>query len=149
MQEMSCLFMTSASCQAVGEARRVEGRMGRDVPAIIVSQADRRRYREKVRRCLDVLARMLRESRFTDGTEQVGLEVEFSLVDEAGNPSMSNAAVLAAINSPEWSPELGRFNIEVNMPPRLLSGDALATLEVMMAESYTRADLRARQSGSR
>jgi hypothetical protein len=123
--------------------------MGRDVPAIIVSQADRRRYREKVRRCLDVLARMLRESRFTDGTEQVGLEVEFSLVDEAGNPSMSNAAVLAAINSPDWSPELGRFNIEVNMPPRLLSGDALATLEVMMTASYTRADMRARQSGSR
>ena len=60
--------------------------MGRDVPAIVVSQADQRRYREKVRSCLDVLARMLRESRFTDGPEQVGLEVEFNLVDEAGSP---------------------------------------------------------------
>ena len=34
--------------------------MGRDVPAIVISQADRRAYREKVRHCLDVLARMLR-----------------------------------------------------------------------------------------
>ena len=123
--------------------------MGRDVPAIVVSQADRRRYREKVRSCLDVLARMLRESRFTDGPEQVGLEVEFYLVDEAGEPSMRNADVLAAIDDPDWSPELGRFNIEVNMAPRLLAGDALATMERLMADSYNRADLRARQAGAR
>src|SRR5436190_12794620 len=123
--------------------------MGRDVPAIVVSQADRRRYREKVRSCLDVLARMLRESRFTDGPEQVGLEVEFNLVDEAGSPAMRNAEVLAAIEDPDWSPELGRFNIEVNMAPRLLAGDALAALEKLLAGSYNRADAGARRCGAR
>ena len=123
--------------------------MGRDVPAIVVSHADRRRYREKVRRCLDVFARMLHESRFTDGTEQVGLEVEFNLVDEAGSPFMRNADVLAAIGDPGWSPELGRFNVEVNLPPRPLTGDALATLERLMEDSYSHADQRARESGSR
>src|SRR5215831_11780101 len=123
--------------------------MGRDVPAIVVSQADRRRYREKVRSCLDVLARMLRESRFTDGPEQVGLEVEFNLVDEAGSPAMRNAEVLAAIDDPDWSPELGRFNIEVNMEPRLLAGDALAAMERLMTDKYNGADLRARQAGVR
>jgi len=123
--------------------------MGRDVPAIVVSQADRRRYREKVRSCLDVLARMLRESRFTDGPEQVGLEVEFNLVDEAGSPAMRNAEVLAAVDDPDWSPELGRFNIEVNMEPRLLAGDALAAMERLMTDKYNWADLRARQAGTR
>ncbi len=123
--------------------------MGRDVPAIVVSHADRRHYREKVRSCLDVLARMLRESRFTDGTEQVGLEVEFNLVDEAGFPSMSNADVLAAIGDPDWSPELGRFNVEVNLAPRPLAGDALATLERLMADRYHEADQRARKAGAR
>ena len=123
--------------------------MGRDVPAIVVSQADRRRYREKVRSCLDVLARMLRESRFTDGQEQVGLEVEFNLVDEAGAPAMRNAAVLTAIDDPDWGPELGLFNIEVNLAPRPLAGDALATLERLIADSYNRADLRARQADVR
>src|SRR5215470_15033179 len=52
------------------QCQEVEGRMGRDVPAIVVSQADRRRYREKVRSCLDVLARMLRDSQFPTGPEQ-------------------------------------------------------------------------------
>src|SRR5262250_3700449 len=123
--------------------------MGRDVPAIVVSHADRRRYREKVRRCLDVFARMLHESRFTDGTEQVRLEVEFNLVDEAGGPFMRNADVLAAIGDPGWSPELGRFNVEVNLPPRPLTGDALATLERLMEDSYSHADQRAQEPGSR
>jgi len=123
--------------------------MGRDVPAIVVSYADRRRYREKVRRCLDVFARMLRESRFTDGTEQVGLEVEFNLVDDAGHPFMRNAEVLAAIADPDWSPELGRFNVEVNLAPRPLAGDALAMLERLTADRYHHADQRARQAGAR
>src|SRR6266480_2333498 len=114
------------------QIQEVDGRMGRDVPAIVVSQADRRRYREKVRSCLDVLARMLRDSQFPTGPEQVGLEVEFYLVDEAGSPAMRNADVLAAIGDPDWSPELGRFNIEVNMEPRLLAGDALAALERLL-----------------
>ena len=123
--------------------------MGRDVPAIVVSHADRRHYREKVRSCLDVFARMLRESRFTDGTEQVGLEVEFNLVDEAGSPFMRNTEVLAAIADPDWSPELGRFNVEVNLAPRPLAGDALATLERLMEDRYNHADQRARESGAR
>jgi gamma-glutamyl:cysteine ligase YbdK (ATP-grasp superfamily) len=123
--------------------------MGRDVPAIVVSYADRRRYREKVRRCLDVFARMLRESRFTDGTDQVGLEVEFNLVDGTGHPFMRNAEVLAAIADPDWSPELGLFNVEVNMAPRPLAGDALAMLERLMADRYHHADKQARQAGAR
>src|SRR6201987_2812263 len=153
MQQMSCSIHgekhMSGCWGGQPQCQEVEGRMGRDVPAIVVSHADRRRYREKVRRCLDVLARMLRESRFTDGTEQVGLEVEFNLVDEAGARGMRNAEVLAAIEDPDWSPELGRFNIEVNMAPRLLAGDALAAMERLMTDKSNWADLRARRAGAR
>ena len=38
--------------------------MGEEVAQQEFSREDRTRYREKVRRCLDVFARMLRESRF-------------------------------------------------------------------------------------
>ena len=92
---------------------------------------------------------MLRDSQFPTGPEQVGLEIEFHLVDEAGSPAMRNADVLAAINDPDWSPELGLFNIEVNLAPRLLAGDALATLEQLLADSYNRADIGARRYGAR
>ena len=37
--------------------------MGEEVEAQELSRPDRARYREKVRRCLDVFARMLRDAR--------------------------------------------------------------------------------------
>jgi hypothetical protein len=57
--------------------------------------------------------------------------------------------VLAAIGDPDWSPELGRFNVEVNLAPRPLAGDALAILERLMEDRYNHADQRARHAGTR
>ncbi|MGO8884764.1 MAG: glutamate--cysteine ligase [Streptosporangiaceae bacterium] len=123
--------------------------MGREVPAIVVSQQDRRAYREKVRQCLDVFARMLAELRFDSEPRQVGLEIEVDLVDDQGRPSMSNTEVLGAIADPSWATELGQFNIEINVPPRPLSGDALSRLEDGVRASLNHANERAQQAGSR
>jgi hypothetical protein len=122
--------------------------MGRDVPAINVSQQDRRAYREKVRSCLDVFARMLRESRFDTEPRQVGLEIELNLVDGLGLPSMKNIEVLGAIADPLWASELGQFNLEINVPPQPLAADALARLEGGVLGSLDHAERRARQAGT-
>ncbi len=123
--------------------------MGRDVPSITVTQQDRRAYREKVRQCLDVFARMLRESRFDTERRQVGVEIELNLVDPDGMPSMSNLAVLEAIADPHWASELGRFNLEINVPPRQLTGDALSSLEHDVSSKLDIAAARAEGTGSR
>ena len=123
--------------------------MGRDIPAIKISRENRRRYRNKVRRSLDVFARMLRECMFDASPPQVGQEIELNLVDSRGAPSMRNADVLKAIASPAWATELGQFNLEINVPPRRLDGDALADLEQEIRASLNGADSRARAAGSR
>ena len=123
--------------------------MGRDIDAIKITGEDRRKYREKVRRSLDVFARMLREHRFEDNPSQVGVEIELNLVDGRGAPSMHNADVLDAIADPAWATELGQFNIEINVPPRRLDGDALADLEREIRANLNRADGSARGTGSR
>jgi hypothetical protein len=123
--------------------------MGRDVPAITVSQQDRRAYREKVRQCLDVFARMLRESRFEHEDPQLGLEIELDLVDDDALPSMRNTQVLDAIADPRWATELGQFNLEINVPPRRLTGDAFSRLEDTVRSSLAHADKRAHDSGAR
>jgi gamma-glutamyl:cysteine ligase YbdK (ATP-grasp superfamily) len=123
--------------------------MGRDVPAISVSQHDRRAYREKVRQCLDVLARMLRESRFENEAAQLGLEIELDLVDEAARPAMRNSQVLSAISDPSWASELGRFNLEINVPPRPLVGDAFTQLEANVRAILNHANKRALEAGAR
>ena len=123
--------------------------MGRDIQAIKISGEDRRKYRDKLRRSLDVFARMLRECMFEAHPSRVGLEIELNLVDSGGTPSMRNADVLAAIADPAWATELGQFNIEINIPPRSLDGDAAAGLEQEIRDSLNTADARARDTGSR
>jgi hypothetical protein len=123
--------------------------MGRDVPSIHVTHQDRRAYREKVGRCLDVLARMLLESRFDTKPLQVGVELEVNLVDEGGRPAMTSTAVLAAIADPSWVGELGQFNLEINVPPRPLSGEVLGALEDDVHSMLTHASSRALATGTR
>jgi gamma-glutamylcysteine synthetase len=123
--------------------------MGRDVPAIMVSHQDRRRHREKLRQCVDVFARMLRESQFTEGPQRAGLEVELNLVDATGSPAMRNGEVLAAIEDPRWAHELGQFNLELNLEPYELTGDVFARMERGLTGCLGWADQRARLTGSR
>ncbi|HUL27850.1 MAG TPA: glutamate-cysteine ligase family protein [Streptosporangiaceae bacterium] len=123
--------------------------MGRDIQAIKISGEDRRKYRDKVRRSLEVFARMLHEHLFDDNPSKVGLEIELNLVDERGEPSMRNADVLAAIADPAWATELGQFNLEINVPPRRLGGAAVADLEQEVRDSLNAADAKARGTGSR
>src|SRR5215472_16142215 len=122
--------------------------MGRDIQAIKISGEDRRKYRDKVRRSLDVFARMLRKELFESDPSLVGQEIELNLVDEHGRPSMANAEVLAVIADPAWATEVGQFNLEINVPPRTLDGDALADLEREVRADLNAADAKARSIGS-
>jgi gamma-glutamyl:cysteine ligase YbdK (ATP-grasp superfamily) len=122
--------------------------MGRDIQAIKISGEDRRKYRDKVRRSLDVFARMLREHRFDDNPSMVGQEIELNLVDETGMPHMRNADALEAIADPAWATEVGQFNLEINVPPRRLEGDAFEGLEREIRADLNAADGKARTVGS-
>ncbi|MEW2808999.1 glutamate-cysteine ligase family protein [Streptomyces massasporeus] len=114
--------------------------MGRDVPALVFTREDRRRYREKMHTDLEVLARMLHESGFESERPQVGLEIELNLVDDAGLPVMRNTDVLQAIADPAWSSELGRFNLEINIPPRQLTAGGPGSWEQAIRDALNHAE---------
>jgi hypothetical protein len=122
--------------------------VGRDVSGAVFSREDRQRYRQKVRACLDVFARMLRESRFEEERRSVGLEIELNLTDERGDPAMLNAQALEAIADPDFQTELGRFNLEINVPPRWLETDAFAALEEDVRRDLNHAEDQARTVGA-
>ncbi|MEV4375791.1 glutamate--cysteine ligase [Streptosporangium amethystogenes subsp. fukuiense] len=121
--------------------------MGRDVPAMVFSREDRRRYRDKVRRCLDVLAQMLHESRFEFDRPRAGLEIELNLVDDRGEAAMKNAEVLEAIAQPDWATELGQFNVEINVLPESLEQEGAVRLEKVIRDRLNHAEARARTVG--
>jgi hypothetical protein len=122
--------------------------MGQDIGARTFTREDRQEYRRKVRACLDVFARMLAESRFEAARGSFGLEIELNLTDDAGDPAMVNAAALEAIADPDFQTELGQFNVEINVSPRVLGGTVLDELEDAVRASLNTADERARTVGA-
>jgi len=122
--------------------------VGQEVPAAVYSREDRQRYRQKVRTCLDVFARMLREARFEADRRSFGLEIELNLTDEAGDPAMANMRALEAIADSDFQTEIGQFNVEINVPPRTLEGDVFTELEEAVRGSLNRAEERARTVGA-
>src|SRR3954452_2341728 len=121
--------------------------MGQQVSAKVFSRDDRQRYRQKVRSCLDVFAQMLAESRFDSDRRSVGLEIELNLTDDAGDPAFTNARVLDRVADPDFVTELGQFNIEINIAPRLLEGGVRSECEAQIRESLNHAEERAREEG--
>jgi hypothetical protein len=122
--------------------------VGQQVAARTFSREDRQRYRRKVRACLDVFARMLSEARFHPERRSFGLEIELNLTDDAGDPALVNAAALEAITDPSFQTELGQFNVEINIEPRLLEGTVFAALERDARASLNDAETRARTVGA-
>ncbi|MGH3942972.1 MAG: glutamate--cysteine ligase [Pseudonocardiaceae bacterium] len=123
--------------------------MGEEVEERTFTHADRTRYRQKLRRCLEVFGQMLDEVRFDASRPLMGCEIELNLVDAQGDPAMRNAEVLDAISHPDFQTELGQFNVEINMPPRLLTGAALEELEDELRAYLNSADESARRVGVR
>ncbi|MGH3368893.1 MAG: glutamate--cysteine ligase, partial [Nocardioidaceae bacterium] len=121
---------------------------GEDVAQQEFSRADRTRYREKVRRCLDVFARMLSESRFDADDPMTGLEIELNLVDDDGNPALKNVEALEAIADPDFVTELGQFNLEINVPPKKLSEHGFTAFEEGVRASLNAAGEKAALTGA-
>ncbi len=122
--------------------------MGAEVERQQFTGADRTRHRQKVRACLDVFARMLREARFDTDDPMTGMEVELNLVDERGDPALRNAEVLAEIADPDFQTELGQFNIEINVAPGRIRTGALSGYEQTLRRSLNDAEEKAARVGA-
>ncbi len=122
--------------------------MGEDIARRVFTREDRVRYREKVHQCLDVFARMLTEDRFEFDRPMTGMEIELNLVDADGSPAMLNSEVLRAIDDESFQTELARFNLEVNLLPRMLQADAVGALEEDLRAQLNRANAKATEIGA-
>ncbi|MFB7600563.1 glutamate--cysteine ligase [Streptomyces sp. NPDC056160] len=118
--------------------------MGEKVVAGQFDLSDRNRYRDKLRRCLTGLERLLDEKRFDRPKNLMGLEIELNLVGSDGMPKMLNAQVLERIASRDFQTELAMFNLEVNIAPHRLGGRVFDRLAEELRTSLAYAD---RKSG--
>ena len=70
---------------------------------------------------------MLRDHPFARDEPMTGLEVELNLVHDGDlEPALTAKAVLDSLGSPEFQTELGRWNLELNLPPAAAARRAVA-----------------------
>lgn len=97
----------------------------------------------------EMLWELERQGGLASSPPVAGLELEAWLVDQALRPAPINDRYLARLNDPLACPELARFNIELNVVPQPLRGDALSRLHRDLAELWQRAETIADELGAR
>ena len=121
--------------------------MGEEVEQQQFTREHRTRYRRKVREGLDVLERMLVESRFDADHPATGMEIELNIVDDDENPALLNMEVLEALGDPDFQTELAKFNLEINVAPKRLSEQGVGAFADGVRASLNTAEKAANAAG--
>jgi gamma-glutamyl:cysteine ligase YbdK (ATP-grasp superfamily) len=105
--------------------------------------------RERLDRSVMALRKMVELGWFSDHEDTLGLEVELDLVDPLGRARMVNDPVLAKLGRDDIQDELARFNIELNLAPRQLSGSVFDEIARELREILVRCAARTEVLGAR
>ncbi|MBT8335126.1 MAG: CBS domain-containing protein [Gemmatimonadetes bacterium] len=120
--------------------------MGQDLVAEQTPDAFRA-FTRALLRDLQALERMLDSGMIESGIRRIGAEQEFFLVGRGWRPASTGVEVLKRLGEP-FTPELARFNLEVNLEPSVLEGDAFSRMEARLDELMLQAREAARAEGS-
>ena len=121
--------------------------MGRDIDATAFTAEDRARYRDKVKADLAALAQLVAQGRLRSGGAQMGLEMELYLVDDAGAAAPRNADLLERLPGGAVQTELAKFNAEIDLVPRALSANVLASAEDSLSAALAKVRAAAAELG--
>jgi len=94
---------------------------------------------------LRALERMLADGLFETGVRRIGAEQEMFLIDQrTWAPAKGALKMLEQLQDPQFTTELGLFQLEANCAPQLFSGDGLslmhAELDMLMEKARVAAD---------
>jgi gamma-glutamyl:cysteine ligase YbdK (ATP-grasp superfamily) len=103
--------------------------MGQEIGREHFQKHDFLRFSHSLKDETNRLAEWFSEQAFASGPAKVGFELEACLIDSQYQPAPVNEAFLDGVNDRAlFSPELSRFNIELNSQPMALHRDILSRL---------------------
>jgi hypothetical protein len=105
-------------------------------------------FREALLADLRALEQMIESNMLECDIVRVGAEQEMFLVDAACRPAPIASEVLDVLSDPTFSPEIGKFNLEANIQPRILTGNCLRSMESDLNAVVDRARTAAQQLGA-
>lgn len=90
-------------------------------------------FREALLADLRALERMLGSDTLECDVSRIGCEQEMFLVDAACRPAPIASKILEELSHPAFTTEIGKFNLEANLDPRVFHGNCLSVMEQELA----------------
>ncbi|MGB0525862.1 MAG: CBS domain-containing protein [Flammeovirgaceae bacterium] len=116
-----------------------------------VKKLDENMRQQFIKHLLDdvkTLERMLEQNLFESGTQRIGAEQEFCLIDETLYPSFKAIEILDAIQDDHFTTELAKYNLEINLDPQELGPKCLQHMRQQLEELLAKAQEKAEEHKS-
>ncbi|HEX6242902.1 MAG TPA: hypothetical protein VFZ61_18440 [Polyangiales bacterium] len=123
--------------------------MGTEIQKERFNADDHERFRVRLQEQLGKLQSVLHSPGFSTQPHSIGAELELALVDEQGRPLPVSEHVVRAADTPNITPEMGAFDIELSTPPAPLKGAPFSALRESMREYVERIGALAARYGGR
>lgn len=108
-----------------------------------------RTFTKALLRDLKALERMVASGLFEEGVRRFGTEQEVFLVNRGWRPAMVAMELLERLGGPPYTPELARFNLEMNLEPHRLEGTCFRDAQEDLEGLLQRLREAAEQEGAR
>ncbi len=114
--------------------------MGKQQLSIARDPESRKKFLKQLLHDVEAIELMLENKQFETGVNRIGAEQEFCLVDKYFKPSLNAIDILQKIDDPHFTPELARYNLEINLDPFLLEGNCFSKMERHLKKMLQKAD---------
>lgn len=102
--------------------------MGDEIRSSNFHEEDYQAFTDSLNQEMQILSDWFENKTFSRNTAMCGIEQEAWIVNKEFYPAPENQYLMDAMQNDLLSPELAKFNIELNVTPQLLSGKGLRTI---------------------
>lgn len=108
--------------------------MGEQILSIAREPETRKLFLKHLLHDVEAIDQMLQNHQIESGINRIGAEQEFCLVDKYFKPSMNALEILEKVDDPHFTPELSKYNLEINLDPLELKGDCFSRMQAQLSD---------------
>lgn len=114
--------------------------MGEQKLSIAKEPESRKLFLKHLLHDVEAIDQMLQNGQIESGISRIGAEQEFCLVDKYFKPSMNALEILEKVDDPHFTPELAKYNLEINLDPMELKGDCFSKMQTQLLNLLGKAE---------
>lgn len=114
--------------------------MGEQKLSIAKEPESRKLFLKHLLHDVEAIDQMLQNGQIESGISRIGAEQEFCLVDKYFKPSMNALEILEKVDDPHFTPELAKYNLEINLDPLELKGDCFSKMQTQLLNLLGKAE---------